>query len=355
VRNTSAESIASVLNQLLGSMFTTPARAESTDAESTKNASAQSSGQQSSGGLVVDAARNAILYHGKGENWLQLRPMMEEMDSPARLALVEVTIAEVTLTHEYRSGVEWALRNASIGSFGGSLSTLGGLGVGSDGVVWSPISSSGHTRAVINALARSDQVTILSTPRLLVRSGEQASINVGTEIPIISSEATRPDLTGGGTGPSLLRNVQMRKTGVLLTLEPIIHAGNRIDLRVEQEVSEAIQTDTSGIDSPSILDRSISTSLSLRDGGAVMLGGLITDNRSRGDSRVPGFGRIPVLGRLFRSDTRSSDRTELIIMIVPYILNDHEEAEAITRSFRDQLSFEELREVVPPNDTPPAQ
>ena len=338
VRNTSAESITSVLNQLLGSLET---GANSDGAE-------KSSGR-GSGGLVVDPGRNAILFNGSGADWLKLRPMMEEMDNPARLALVEVTIAEVTLTDEYRSGVEWALRNARIGSFGGSLGTEGGLGVGGAGITWLPMSPSGSTRATLNALARSDQVTILSTPRLLVRSGEEASISVGTEIPVVTSEATRPDL--GGNTPSLLRNVQLRKTGVLLNILPIIHAGNRIDLAVTQEVSEAIQTDTSGIDSPSILDRSLSTSLSLRDGGAVMLGGLITSNSARGNSRVPLLGRIPILGWLFRSDSRSSDRTELIVMITAYILNDHGEAEAITRNFRERLSAEALRELLPDEQT----
>lgn len=321
-QNTSVESIASVVGQLIGSAPSTVESEEAADGASTA--------ANGDNRLVVDPDRNTVLFQGKGEEWARLRPVIEQLDKPARLALVEVTIAEVTLTDEYQFGIEWALEQSNL-----DISTEGGLGLGGQGLNFFIQSDSGRTRAVLNAFASNDRVSILSTPRLMVRSGEQATIDVGTEVPIITSSATTTDLDN-----SILQNITYRKTGVLLTVRPIIHASNRIDLEVRQEVSESQPNTSSGIDSPEIFDRSIETSLSLRDGGSVMIGGLITDNVSSGENKVPFFGDIPFFGRLFRSESQNTDRTELIVIIVPYILDDYEDAEAITRSMRERMSIE---------------
>jgi len=338
VRNTSAESIASVLQQVMDDR---PDTDRDPEGERDQRNGRDSRDRRRGARLVVDEGRNTIMFQGTGEQWSQLRPLMQEMDVPARSVMVEVTIAEVTLTEEYSSGVEWAMNRASVRGTGGPLGTEDGLSMSGRGINWFPTNDSGNTRAIIQAFAGTDRVSILSTPRVLVRSGEEANITVGTDIPIITGEATRPDVQDEGTS-GLFRQVQFRKTGVLLNVRPIIHAGNRVDLDITQEVSEAQQTDTSGIDSPTILERSVNTAISLRDGGSVMLGGLITSNEAEGDSRVPGLGRIPVLGRLFRTESRTADRTELIVLIVPYILDDHEDAEAITRAFRDRLQIERV-------------
>ena len=285
--------------------------------------------------LVVDPMRNALVFQGDAARWRALQSVLLRLDQPARQVLIEVTVAEVTLTDEFSHGVEWALRQAGINDYEGPLSAFAG-NVPARGVVWRPVSSSGQVRAVLNLFQNDGRVSILSTPRLMVSSGEQASIDVGTEVPILTSQATAPDL--GGVTPSILQQVQYRKTGVILTVAPVVHSSQRVDLRISQEVSEAQETQTSTIASPSIFSRRLETVLSLQDGEAMLMGGLISDTRTQGGSRVPLLGDLPVLGELFRSRNRRGTRTELLVLITPYVVEDAAQARAITEALRGRMN-----------------
>lgn len=285
------------------------------------------------GQLAVDPVRNVIVFQGEAQRWRAIQGVLARLDQPARQVVIEVTIAEVTLTDEFEHGVEWAIRNVGLSNFGGSLNFNEGSEPNSSGVVWTPISSSGQVRAMINLFAEDSRVSILSTPRLMVKSGESASIDVGTEVPIITSQATAPDLPTTG-GASILQQVQYRKTGVLLEINAIVHSGQRVDLQVAQEVSEATQTNTSDISSPSIFSRRLETSLSLQDGESMLLGGLISSSTTEGRNKVPGLGDIPVLGKLFQSARNTENRTELLMLITPYVIEDASQARAITDAVR---------------------
>jgi general secretion pathway protein D len=287
------------------------------------------------GQLAVDPIRNVIVFQGEAQKWRAVQGVLARLDQPARQVVIEVTIAEVTLTDEFEHGVEWALRNVGVSNFTGPIGFNTGSEPNSGGVVWSPISSSGQVRAVMNLFAQDSRVSILSTPRLMVKSGESASIDVGTEVPIITSQATAVDLpTTPGNGSSILQQVQYRKTGVLLEIDAVVHSGQRVDLKVAQEVSEATQTDTSDISSPSIFSRRLETSLSLSDGESMLLGGLISNSTTQSKSKVPGLGDIPVVGKLFQSASDTETRTELLMLITPYVIEDASQARAITDAVR---------------------
>ena len=298
--------------------------------------------------LVVDSARNALIFSGSSEQWTRLRPILETMDQPAKLALIEVTVAEITLGDTQDTGVEWVFRNVNIGDWQGTVSNA--LDVGTDGFGYLLTQPDG-SRILLNALATSNQVSILSNPKVMVRNGQDATIDVGTEVPILTSQATTTG-TGQGGDPAILQQIQYRKTGVLLKVKPTIYAGRRVDLDVEQEVSEAQRNTTSSISSPQILNRKINTSLSLKDGGSVLLGGLVSTNRSQSNRGIPVLKDVPLLGALFRADNQSVNRTELVVLITPYIISDEREAEAITQAFRGRLGLEAPPEPPPPE--PPA-
>ncbi|MBW8366757.1 MAG: hypothetical protein K0M70_02735, partial [Arenimonas sp.] len=293
------------------------------------------------GKLAVDPIRNVIVYQGDAQKWRAIQGVLARLDQPARQVVIEVTIAEVTLTDEISHGVEWALRNVGLDNFSGGLTALQGSTPAEGALVWSPISSSGQVRAVMNLFGRDSRVTILSTPRLLVKSGESASIDVGTEVPIITSQATAPDLPSTGGTSSILQAVQYRKTGVLLEIDAVVHSGQRVDLKIAQEVSEATPTDTSDISSPSIFSRRLETSLSLSDGESMLLGGLISSSRTKSKSKVPGLGDVPVLGKLFQNSRDSDTRTELLMLITPYVIEDASQARAITDAIRGRFGTEE--------------
>jgi len=288
------------------------------------------------GQLAADTVRNMIVFQGDAQSWRALQGVLARLDQPARQVLIEVTVAEVTLTDELTHGVEWALRNISVEGMSGPLTALAGDAT-AGGLRWAALSSSGQVRATLNMFAKDSRVTILSTPRILVKSGEAASIDVGTEVPIITSQATAPDLPNNGNQSSILQSVQYRKTGTLLDIEAVVHSGQRVDLKVSQEVSEAVKTDTSEISSPSILSRSLRTVLSLADGQSTLLGGLISSSRADGKSKVPLLGDIPLLGRAFQNRTKSSVRTELLLLITPYVLEDSTQVEEVTRAVRERF------------------
>lgn len=350
-RHTTVESLLPVLQALVGGTgsgggnpLAAGAASTSTSTSSSRPATETSGARGANratvmggvgGQLAIDPIRNVIVFQGEAQKWRAVQGVLARLDQPARQVVIEVTIAEVTLTDEFQHGVEWALRNVGIGNFTGPIGFNTGSEPNTGGVVWSPISSSGQVRAVMNLFAQDSRVSILSTPRLMVKSGESASIDVGTEVPIITSQATAVDLpTTPGNGSSILQQVQYRKTGVLLEIDAVVHSGQRVDLKVAQEVSEATQTDTSEISSPSIFSRRLETSLSLSDGESMLLGGLISSSKTEGKSKVPGLGDIPVVGKLFQSANNSETRTELLMLITPYVIEDASQAKAITDAVR---------------------
>ena len=175
----------------------------------------------------------------------------------------------------------------------------------------------------------------------MVKSGEEASIDVGTEIPTISSQTASVQQTAGTS--NILQSVQYRKTGIILNIQPIVYSDNRVDLQIRQEVSEALPLGTdAAVKSPSIFNRAVSTNLSLRDGSSVLIGGLMSRRETRSDSGVPYLKDIPIIGNVFKSRGKTGNKTELIVMIVPYIVETDAQATALTRSVGDRYEMLEL-------------
>lgn len=286
------------------------------------------------GRVVVDQASNTIIFQGSSEDYGQIRSILELLDKPTSGVLIEVTVAELALTDNLQFGVEWLIERASVGGIVTQFGTLGGLGIGTAGFNYSRIDSPNGKTLLLNALASDNRSTILSSPRIVARNGETATIQVGQEVPIITSQQTTP--TTGGTG-GILQTVQYRSTGVILKVRPVIHSGNQIDIDVSQEVSAAQSTTTGVNTSPTFGTRKVDTKLSLKEGATVLLGGLISNNNSQGNAGIPILKNIPIVGQLFRTDTLKSDRTELIVLITPYIISNDSDAQAVTDAFKKQL------------------
>ena len=288
-------------------------------------------GNPDQGSVVVDANRNAIIYKGSGQQWLQLRPLLEELDRPVPSVMIDVLLAEVNINDREGLGIDWRNITASIGGKDLILGTVNGIGA--SGLNISALNSAGQTKAALNAFYENRQAVIRSSPKLMVRSGQEARIEVGNEIPVVTGSTQSTDT---GNAP-ITQTVQYRKTGVLLSIKPTVQASGVVDLQVSQELSESTDTSTSENLTPVINNRKVETTLTLRDGGSVMLAGLISSNKGRGDTGVPLLGDIPWLGNLFKSQSTSENRTELIVMIIPYIIRDFDEAQALTRSYQDRL------------------
>lgn len=345
VRNTKAEDIANVLGSMGASVpvpvaAPTPATATAAPAATAPQANA-SAGRS----LIVDKPRNALIFQGDPAEWNRLLPLIKQMDREARQVMIEVTIAEVTLDDNEEFGVNWFARGG-LGRFAGrmQLGTIPAVGSSLAGSGLSYLLDvAGESRALLKAFADDSRVSILSTPRLMVKSGEEASIDVGTEVPTITAQQTSPQQVDGNTG--LLQSIQYRKTGIILSVKPTVYSDDRVDIELSQEVSEALPLSDDGSNStgsPSIFNRTVKTSLSLRDGGSIVLGGLMSNKQTDSGTGVPFIKDVPLLGNLFKSQTKRKNKTELVLMIVPYIVGSDSRARELNDAIRDDLELLQL-------------
>ena len=348
VRNTQAEHITETLNRMLGSgSVSAGATGQSTAAEGRSGSTRGAAGR-----IVVDERRNLLLFRGSGKEWAEILDVVAMLDKPSPSVLIEVLIAEISLRDGEGSGFEFLLRRnlgdldflgddfdiigGTLGRFDGTVIGTGGSVVGGGASL--VLNSAGTTRAALNFFYRDNRVVIRSSPKLVVKSGETANIQVGDEIPTISQRSEKDTQSEGTT--DILQEISYRKTGVTLEIEPIVQANGLVDLKISQELSEA-QTDGEGnvSQTPIILNRQLSTNLTLRDGGSLLMGGLIAESQSDNQRGIPGIAKVPVLGRLFRSDSLQVTRTELIILVIPYVIADHAEGWELTKRVKEQLEL----------------
>ena len=335
VKNTQAEELTETLNNILGSMGSTSPPAFQAQTRGA-GAGQQLAREATSGRIVVDKNRNMILFRGSGKEWADILEVVAKLDRPVPSVLIEVLIAEITLTDMDKSGLEFLFRSG-LNGFGVQGGTLKALGVGA-GALSMALDSSGQTRALLNLFYEDNRVAIRSSPKLFVKSGGTATLEVGNEIPVITQISDEARQVAGST--NILQDVSYRKTGVSLQISPIVQANGLVDLEISQELSEAQPAASTSIaGSPTILSRRISTALTLKDGGSLVMGGLIANNRSAGQTGIPVLGKIPGLGRLFRSDSLQEDRTELLVMVIPYVVASHEEGSALTEELKQQLDL----------------
>jgi general secretion pathway protein D len=315
VRNTSAEKLGGLVA-----------------AAQTGVAPAQAGAPPATGRVTVDMIGNRLLFRGTPSEFRRWRDLVAELDVPPQQVLVEMTIAEVTLTDETRFGVEWALRTTYEG---GALrgGTLGGVGLGTSGLQLS--FNKPDLQAALNAFASNNNVNILSTPRLVALSGSTARIQVGTDVPVITSQRASNTQQSGAT--DVLQTIQYRQTGVILEVTPVVYGEDRIDLQISQEVSSQQANPNQAIGSPLILNRSVQTQISLREGATGVIGGLIQDNLTRGTTGVPVLKDLPLVGGAFRTDTLESRKTELLVMLTPYVVRG-DDITASAKAYAAQLN-----------------
>jgi len=351
VQNMDASILANTVNQVLtgidsqsGPPGLAAARARATTTPGVPGgvgAAGAGAGATTVGGLVVDPLGNRLIFSGTPSEYERLLPLLRQLDVPPAEVLVEVMIAQVQLTDSTEFGVDWTIRNLNDQAFNNPnrvgtdrASGLSGIvsngGFGPGGIAFGVLSP--DVEVAIDAFAQNNQVNVLSTPRLLARSGASASVQVGTEVPILSSQSS--DNTGdAGT---LFQEVQYRSTGIILQIEPIVFSDNRIDLTISQEISSTLPTTGVG-ESPVFNNTSVQTLLSLEDGGTAVIGGLIQDNITNDNSGVPFVKDVPVLGALFSTNSTSVDRTELVILIKAYVVRGQADRSAFANKYREEI------------------
>lgn len=281
--------------------------------------------------VVADTSRNALLIQSSPSDYEEIAALVRQLDTPIDQVMIEVTIAEVGLNNDLRYGVQWSFDTRNGGEATLSPATNGAVGPRFPGFSYGY--QGAYVTAALNALASRTHVEVISSPVIVTLDNQEAVLQVGDEVPIVTQSATNvttPDAT-------VVNTVQYRETGILLRVKPRISAGGNVTLEVTQEASEVAQTTTSGIDSPTIQQRRFESTVTVPDGQTVSLGGLIRANRTRVRSGVPLLSAVPLLGAAFRDTSEGVRRTELVVFLTPRVIRSPEDAAAATDTLEQRL------------------
>ena len=326
-----------------GSATQTPLGVPATIPGFSEGGSATSGSLPGGGSLAVDSIGNRILFTGSATQFAQLHDLLQQLDTPPRQVLIEVTVAEVTLNDQTATGLEWFFNHSETGGSqqinGGTLNNLGlaaqpqGLKLGYLSTILPGIQS---LQAQFNAFASNNKVNILSKPRIVAKSGGDAQIQVGSDIPIVSSQAAGAVQTTGTS--QVIQSIEYRQTGVILRVKPTVYGDDRVNIEVSQEVSNVVASTNTAIVSPTIQNRSIATELSLQDGATAVLGGLISSTYGKANNGIPYLKDVPILGLAFRSDNLTGDRDELVVLLTPHIIHDSDEMSAVAGGLSGEIN-----------------
>jgi general secretion pathway protein D len=281
--------------------------------------------------IVANKERNSLMVMATPDAWRKIEAAIRLMDTPQYQVLIEATIAEVTLTDTLRYGVHFWLESGNFSSVFTQNSTFG---VNPQVPGFNFIISSGNFRVILDALSSITNVRVVSSPSLAVLDNQTAQLKVGDQVPVI----TRQQQSTDNPDAPLVNNVEYRDTGVILQVTPRINPDGQVNLEIHQEVSNVV-AGTEDKPNPTISQREVGTSVSVASGQTVILGGLISDRQSRGNSGVPVLRDIPLVGNLFSGVDNSDQRTELVILITPKVIRNGVDAKAVAEEFRSRMQL----------------
>ncbi|HUJ48469.1 MAG TPA: type II secretion system secretin GspD [Rhizomicrobium sp.] len=282
--------------------------------------------------ITSDDGNNALVFYSTPRQYGIIQDALHQLDVLPLQVLIEAAITEVTLTNELQFGVQWRFS----GSGGTATLSQGAnafLNPTFPGFNYFIANGSGSIAAALNALSDITTVKVLSAPKVLVLNNHTAALQVGDEVPILSAQVTST-LT---TDSTITNQVDYQPTGVILSVTPRVNDSGLVLLDISQEVSDVATTTTSGINSPTIKDRKIASSIAVKDGQTIALGGLIRDNDSEENSGVPFLNQIPGLGLLFNDKNNNHERTELLILLTPRVVRNDEDVKTITDELTEKI------------------
>lgn len=301
---------------------------------------------------------NQLLIMATPAEWDSMQAAIRKLDIAPLQVHIETKILEVTLSGDLKFGVKWWFNGLKGEGYDGSYTNPNdpnGYPIPNRldrqrsllGAATSPTAAGNFFYSYLNskfqvalsALQSSGQAKILSAPSLMVMNNQEAEINVGTRIPVLTQSiigiGTLQTNNAGTTTNQGIGQTTYLDTGVILQVKPRVNPGGLVYMDVSQEVSKPGVVSANG--NREINKRTLDTSIAVQSGQTILLGGLISEDDQDSDDGVPGLSRVPVLGKLFGSTSRSHQRTELIVLITPEVVSNSDEAREITEEYKRQF------------------
>ena len=320
----------------------------------------QGQGQKIEASVYADESLNALVVRAEPSVIQELDGIVEQLDVRRAQVLIEAAIVEISDDNANSLGIQWAMYDKG-SSIPGALTSFSSAGLTTAGVLGALISkesssdgsidasslggvSDGMTLgfgqesnsgvswgALVQALEGDTSANVLSTPKVITMDNQESSIIVGENIPIITGQSTS---SGAGTADPFT-TIERQDVGVKLIVTPSISEGDLVRLEIEQEIS-SVKGSSVGADITTT-KRQIKTNVLADNGETIVLGGLITDNVIMSESKVPLLGDIPWIGALFRSESSTVTKQNLIVFLRPTILRNKEATRAVTMEKFDEL------------------
>jgi general secretion pathway protein D len=290
--------------------------------------------------IIPDEQNNAVLLYGTRRELDTMQAMLRKIDILPLQVRIDAVIAEVQLNDNLQYGTQFFFQAGGINSIlstaqqtsaqSPSASALNlnfpGFFIGGHGLGGAPFA--------INALQAVTQVHVLSSPELLVLDNQPARLQVGDVVPYLS-QTSQSTLTQNAP---IVNSINYQQTGVVMQVTPRVNSGGLVTLDVVQDVSDVSNTiTTQGINSPTFLDRNVTSRVVVQDGQTIGLAGLIRDSATVGNQGIPWLKDVPILGFFAGNQNNARQRTELLILITPHVIYDQRNARALTEDLREQL------------------
>ena len=290
--------------------------------------------------IIPDSQNNALLIYATQSEDNLVNAMLAKIDVLPLEVRIDAVIAEVDLDNALQYGTQFFFKSGGInGILNNAATTLTNpsavaLDAAFPGFILSG-NGAGGAPIAISALNAVTQVQVLSSPQLLVLNNMTAQLQVGSLVPYLT-QTSQSTLT---VGSPVINSVQYQPTGVIMQVTPRVDRDGLIMLSISQNVSsvDTSATTSTGIQSPTFLQRSITSSVVVQDGQTVGLAGLISDNSSRTNSGIPWLKDVPVLGFLAGTQNNKRTRTEMLVLLTPYVVYNQQDARALLQDLQNQL------------------
>ncbi|HEX3651790.1 MAG TPA: type II secretion system secretin GspD [Rhizomicrobium sp.] len=282
--------------------------------------------------ITSDDGNNSLVFYSTPRQYGLIQDALRQLDVLPLQVLIEAAITEVTLNDKLQYGVQWRF-SGSGGTAALTRGTDAGLAQVFPGFSYFFATANGNIAAALNELSDITHIKVLSAPKVMVLNNHTAQLQVGDEVPVLQAQVTST-LTSDA---SITNEVNYVSTGVILNVTPRVNDSGLVLLDLQQQVSDVSSTTSSSINSPTIQQRMIQSSIAVKDGQTIALGGLIKDNTNQEKVGIPWLNDIPGVGLLFGSNNNEHDRTELLVLLTPRVVRNAEDVKTITDELREKI------------------